>query len=147
MKEWEQFEYACADLLRSTFPAPRWEVRHKVPRTYADGSKTLDIHVYDTTRRGGGFRWIFECKHKPSGLTKDDVDQAHDYKRRGHASAVTLLISSGTLLRQTVQDYADRRDVSVLYVDWGDGKLRQLIRDVQNRRRLSWHTQIATSGE
>jgi len=146
MQEWRRFELACRDLLAATFSTGKWEVQEQVSRTYADGERRLDFHVRDRSKPGGGYRWIFECKHKPkTGLTMDDVDQAYDYKRRGRASAVTLLISSNTPVTERVGRYADDLSIDVLPIKWGRGRLRQVIRNIHNEHLLSWSTQIATS--
>lgn len=148
MTEWKRFEIDCERLLRATYPNRRWKISKQVRRVYDGGERRLDLHVHERTKRGGGFRWVFECKHKPkTGLTRTDVRQAYDYKRAGRASAVTLLISSSTPVSESVDRFARDLNVHVLSLKWETGRLIQILRDVANKELLKWHTQAFMSDE
>ena len=145
MTDWRRFEKHCEKLVRETLSAERWVISPQRHRAYSDGNMRLDIHVHDKTTRGGGFRAVFECKHKPgTGLTKKDVEQVDDQKTRGRVSMAMLLHSSSTDVPESVRRYARDLDIHIVSVEWGKGKLRQIIRDVANRKRLSWSTQVHT---
>ena len=126
--EWQEFEELCKERLDRIKEELSEElggddigkdlikVKPQNTTTFSDGA-TKRVDFYIAEKRIGGRRYVLDCKHYPSGLRKREVDKTLEYKNRHNATGAFILLSDVSNLPESVEKYADEKEVKILKVD------------------------------
>ena len=124
---WKEFENSCESLINKAFPKRNYRIEKQKRTTYSDGSlKIMDYHVAE--KRQGGKHYVIDCKHYPKAiLSRREVDDTLEYKRRSKASKAVILISQESNIGEGFFQYAKEQGVLVKKVRRFDSKLLNSI--------------------